>query len=301
MIIGEIDSYMSTLEYINESRKRDAKYANYVEATLKFTQTQLDLLNELLAKKGRVECNAEIRIKNSDTINAEISAFAFYINTGVFSACFNLELTKYKSMFNSTIIQNILSRNPVEFPSSFIIYHELSHIYRAHGNVDNTNIDENSFVRATEMDADLLSVSKLYRGFQGNLKKAGAEDSEIRGLALISSMEALGAMQRHSNGHIYQKPEERLWDIMLKLSHLKEDPESLTPVDVNLSSDKTKKNLTYIFDFIKKYKESSQLDDPTVLLIENLFNYIVSNRKSGTFSAWEKVKENVSITSKTQV
>jgi hypothetical protein len=301
MILGELDSYMSAIDYINESRKKDVTYANYVQQALNFVQQQLSSLNEYLVKKGRLKCDAEIRIKNSDVINAEISVFAFYINTGVFSACYNLELTKYKFMFKSTLIQNILSRNPIEFPSSFIINHELSHIYRAHGDVENTNINENLFVRATEMDADLLSVAKLYRGLQSNLKNIETDDSEIRCLVLLSSMEALGAMQKHSNGFIYQKPEERLWDIILKLSHLKEDPESHIPVDVNGSSDTTRNNLTYLMDFIMKYKESSQPDDPIVLFIDNLLNYIMSSRQSGTISAWSKIKENVSITSKTQV
>lgn len=182
MMLGDLDSYMSAQDYILAAKEKDKKYGVYVERSIIFATSQLSNLNEALVGLGRGEYEAEIRIKNSDIINSEVSPYAFYINSGVFNVCYRMNLSKYEFLFKDNLIKKVIANNPVELPFSFVMHHELSHLYRAHNEVVNIDTKKPSFVKGTEMDADLLAVSQLYRSLQNNFKNFAMDDQELRGL-----------------------------------------------------------------------------------------------------------------------
>lgn len=301
MILGDMGSYMSTIDYVSEAYKKDALYANYVERSLAFTTNQLNLLNKELEEKGRSSFCAEIRVKNSDVINSEVNAFAFYINSGVFSKCYNMDLRKYKNAFQSEYIKGVLHTNPIELPFQFIVFHEINHIRRAHAEVDNKLVSKDLYVKSTEMDADLIAVAMLYRGLQNLCRGKHVDDAEVRCLAIISVIEVLCSMKQYSGGKTYQTEGERLSDIVLKMFHLNEDPTLGMPVDVNCSSGATKKNSIYIREFMLRIKNLWSQEQPAVELINDLFTYILSGKYSGTISAWNEIKHEIGETSKTTV
>jgi hypothetical protein len=301
MILGDIDTYMSATDYIGKAKEKDVAYANYVERSLSFVEHQLSTLNSELLRNNREEYKPEIRIKNSTIINSEVSLYAFYINSETFMSCYKMNISKYKDVFINEYIQNILLYNPIEFPFSFIINHELSHIYRAHNDVKNSDINKSLFVKATEMDADLIAVSSLYRAFQSSM--AGkVDDEEIRCLVLISALEAFYAMSSHSNGTIYQSELERLWDVICKISILNESTDIKAPVDVNFTSELSKKNSQYILDFLFKSLNILGANDCISKFINKFFEYVIKPTDSETaINAWHQIKSSVSEVSKTTV
>lgn len=300
MLLGDVDSYMSVNSYVAEAYKRDSGYANYVKRSAEFVDCQLKRLNLDLARRGKSEYAGEVRVRNSDVVNAEVSSFVFYISSGVFSAFYRVDFFKYYDVFNDQKIKKVIRDNPVELPFQFVIFHELGHIYRSHVEVENDLVGEELFVKATEMDADLLAVGKLYRTLQNVFSDRCSIDLELRCLALITVMEVLCIASLHSGG-VYQSESQRLLDIIVKLSHLNENPDPHVPVDVDCSSDVTRRNNNHIVKFILNLRRKLASQTNILEFIDRFLKYVVCKPSSDTFSSWEKIKHDVGKISDTNV
>lgn len=250
-----------------------------------------------MAASGRPTFNGQVRIKNSEIINSEISAYVFYINSGVFSACYGLNFTKYSNMFKSNNIKQILRSNPIKYPFQFVAYHEMAHLRRAHGDIDNNLISATQVVQATEFDADLLAAAALYHHLEPICQDS--DDSEIRCLTILFIIEILCAMNTQSGGGAYQSMEERLWHILIKMSHLNKPQDSGLAVDVDCTSDATKRYFSFIQEFILQLKRPPIQDVRIAGFIDSFVKYRTSNRPSSIISNWSKIKNKVAEASNT--
>ncbi|PKF60182.1 hypothetical protein CW745_16370 [Psychromonas sp. psych-6C06] len=290
---------MSVEDYISEAMKEDVQYARYVELCVNLANKEMSSLNDFFREKNMPTYDAEVRIKNSDVVNSEVSPYAFYINSGVFYTCFKTGFHFYSELFSDSFLNKALKSSALLLPFQFILYHELSHIYRAHDDSYDGSINKDSFIKATEMDADLMSVAKLYRVLQSSFQSKCIADREMRFLVLLCAIVVLCVMSQHSNDNVYQGECERLWDIVLKISHLKEDRNSEAPVDVDLTSDTTKGNFDAQIDFLLRLENLPILESEMVTFINSFIEHISTFKESRTITAWEKIKDKVAKASKT--
>jgi hypothetical protein len=291
MILGNMDTYMGTEDYISAAMKQDLPYSFYVHQAVSFVVNELRSLNKGLASSGRGKYEGELRIKNSEVINSEVSPYAFYINSGAFHICYKMNLDKYQEMFQDGIIKNAIMMNPNNLPFMFITLHELNHIFRDHNQFDHKGLTPSMFVKATEMDADLMAAAHLFRRIQKVY--VSANDLDVRILVVISIMEALNAMANHSRNLIYQSEHTRLFDVILKVAHLKKDQFSSEPPDVNLTSDVTRYNIKMIGGFLSNYRYLVSNKDDISDFIHETIIYAGSPERAGTFESWDEIKSQV--------
>jgi len=300
MVLGDLDTFMSIDDYINAAKVHDIKYGEYVENSLCFVQKALDNLNTELLKINRVEYKPEIRIKNSNVLNSEVSSYAFYINSEVLSTCYKICFSKYVNLFINKNMKNLLIQKTLATTFQFIIYHELSHLFRAHHDIKNISVNQIEFIQSTEMDADLIAAAKIYRILQVDLKNLGLNDLDIKAIAFLSVVEVLYAMHLHTTGNEYQSEYQRLWDIFGKIIILNESPDIIP--DQNFTSDISKRNGHYILGLLFKYREKFPTDDIAIFINDFLLYVINMDIKNNTTNRiWDTIKNTVACESNTNV
>jgi len=166
----------------------------------------------------------QVKIQQCRDLNASIRPFVLFITTGLIEHCMNIGHCNVERVLDFDVPNGIFDYNQVSLTAiRWIFAHEFYHLIRMH---DETQVivGDDLFARqALEVDADMMSVSAIYRLFQDVWGNSLGGDVNLRNMIMYSLFWGIRALPPGGNDREHPPIVFRLWALALKLSNLRID------------------------------------------------------------------------------
>lgn len=250
-----------------------------------------------------VEYYPSIRVRDDQSIAAEGTSYAIYINSGLLDYLHNLD-TRVFECINSPIAFELLDWKSEgrKLAFNWIMAHEFAHGARKHqdkvnGILSMKTFDEDAISHATEFDADLVATALIFRLVQIELYQRVASgkssilasDLETRQIAFCVVFNVLrGLVHSASASASHPSADQRFIDIGKKLTIMSYNRGE--PLDRAITTDLSRARLRAIANcfsqcerfFIKKYGTQYGELNPGLLTLPG---------DSPHIGAWEQMDE----------